>query len=381
MKQPSIRIDKPTSKRAASSRTNSEQSSIWNREIQIGPALPAAVKSEIYQQWGTLLQAGLSMLDSMEILVEGQQKKKAREVLESFRDALSEGGSLSESMGKKQQLFTSFEIATIKTGEQTGKLAEVLLRLGNLYEKRVALRKKVRQALSYPIVVIVLALVVLGFMMAVVVPMFEDVFKRFDRDLPPITQWVLDSSAFVQSSGAWIALVLGVLVVGIWQLRRLPEVNRALKSITERLPLIGKVLLKLDLARTTYSLGLLLRAKVNLDQALEISAEGADFPRLQQALLRMRQAIIDGKSLTEAANQETVLPLTLRQLIRVGEKTANLPTIIENYAAQAEEEAESRIQVMTQFLEPALIVILGGMVAIILVAMYLPMFSLSQAFG
>lgn len=355
--------------------------SIWSQDIELGPALPAKLKAAIYSQWGTLLKAGLSMVDAMEILVEGQQKKKSREILEYLNSSLTQGGALSVAMGTREEYFSPFEIATIKTGETTGNLGGVLARLGSLFEKRVRLSKKVRQAMSYPVVVIVLALVVLGFMMSFVVPMFEDVFNRFDRPLPDVTRWVLSVSASIRQQGGWVLLGLGIGGLLFWQLRKQEKVSALLSAALLKIPLLGPVLFQLDLARTTYSLGLLLVARVNLDQALEVSASGCRFPVLQMCLLRLRQAVVDGKSLTEASQHETVLPLTLRQLIRVGEKTAKLPQIIEAYAEQAEEEAESRVQLMTQLLEPALIVVLGAMVAVILVAMYLPMFSLSQAFG
>lgn len=381
MKRTTVPIPSSRSKKQGSPAARKSRDSIWSQDIEFGPALPTKLKAAIYTQWGTLLKAGLSMVDAMEILIEGQQKKKSREILEYLNSSLTQGGALSVAMGTRENYFSAFEIATIKTGETTGNLGGVLARLGSLYEKRVRLSKKVRQAMSYPIVVIVLALVVLGFMMSFVVPMFEDVFNRFDRPLPEVTKWVLSVSAAIRQNGGWVLLVLAIGGFIFWQLRKREKVATFLSAALLKIPLLGPVLFQLDLARTTYSLGLLLVARVNLDQALEVSAAGTRFPALQACLLRLRQAIVDGRSLTEASKEETILPLTLRQLIRVGEKTAKLPQIIESYAEQAEEEAESKVQLMTQLLEPALIVVLGAMVAVILVAMYLPMFSLSQAFG
>lgn len=381
MKRTAVPIPSSKPKKQRAAMPAKKSGSIWNQDIEFGPALPSKLKAAIYTQWGTLLKAGLSMIDAMDILIEGQQKKKPREILEYLNKSLTQGGSLSEAMSSHSEYFSPFEIATIKTGETTGNLGGVLSRLGSLYEKRVRLRKKVRQAMSYPIVVIVLAVVVLGFMLSFVVPMFEDVFNRFDRPLPEVTKWVLSVSAAIRQNGGWVLLVFAIGGLIFLQLRKQEKVATFLSVVLLKIPLLGPVLFQLDLARTTYSLGLLLVARVNLDLALEVSAAGTRFSALQACLLRLRQAIVDGRSLTEASKEETILPLTLRQLIRVGEKTAKLPQIIESYAEQAEEEAESKVQLMTQMLEPALIVVLGAMVAVILVAMYLPMFSLSQAFG
>ena len=216
-------------------------------------------------------------------------------------------------------------------------------------------------------------------MVLFVVPMFEDIFSRFDQDLPPITQSILDLSAWLGNNIYYLLLGLLLLTGLLLYIVRLDPVKNFLSNLLLKVPFIGKLLSKLYLSRLAYSFSMMLSAKVNLDKALELLKETIGFYPYKKALGEIKDDIIEGKSLYEGFASQPIFPAHFTQIIRVGEKSARLDHVISRLAQSLEEESEAGISQLTQFLEPLLIIILGSLVAIILIAMYLPMFELSTA--
>ncbi|MEM7512994.1 MAG: type II secretion system F family protein [Bacteroidota bacterium] len=359
----------------------SEEVSIWNRELIIGPPVSLKDRQQFYQLLGVLLSSGLSIIDSMEVLQEQLAKRKLKLIVSRIREQLESGFSLAESMEKNPKYFSPFEVYNVLMGEKTGKLKDILQNMAFFYEKRLKLRRKVRQAMTYPLVVIGIAILVMIFMINYVVPMFQDVFKRFDAELPPVTKFILSLTNGMDQYG-WIGLLLvGIIAIIFFRLRRIEGWRSFTSQSSLKLPIWGPLLLKLQLARFSYTFSLLIRSKITLDQALALMHKILRFPPLQQAVLQIQQEVSVGKSLFEAMKKHTVFPTYFLQIVRVGEKTAKLGEMMEKMAESLEEESEAGVQQLTQFLEPLLIILLGGMVAVILVAMYLPMFELGNAIG
>ncbi|MCB0851443.1 MAG: type II secretion system F family protein [Bacteroidetes bacterium] len=354
---------------------------VWEAEITLGKLLKPQDKQRLYHLLSTLLNAGLGMMDCMEVVIDQSEKKVVREILISLKTNLEEGKSLSESLAIESEHFSSFEVYSIQMGEQTGQMADIMDHLASYYEKQIRLRRKITQALSYPVAVIIVASLVLTFMIAFVVPMFEDIFKRFDTELPPITQFILNTSQFLQSNGGLIlGGILGTAII-FFLIRQKPAFKKITSLIILNIPVMGKLMLKLHLSRFCYTFSLLLLAKVNMDKSLELLDKVISFYPIQTAVSHIHQKIIEGNTLYDAFIQHSIFPKYLTQIIKVGEKTARLDQMLQNLAKSLEEESEAGIGQFTQFLEPVLIVILGGMVAVILVSMYLPMFELSNAIG
>lgn len=364
---------------ASSIPPTSAKASIWHRDLRLGPAMSLKDKQQWYQLLGTLLGAGLGILDCMEVLSDQFKKARMKQLVIDLTEALEAGDSLSEGMQQFPHFFTPFEIQSIRMGETTGKLAHVLSQLETYYERRVQLRRKVRQTLSYPIAVVVIAILVLIFMLAFVVPMFQDIFSRFEAKLPPLTDAILALSVAFKSNGVGLALGLLGLIGLLYYVKNIPLVQRWLARRFMRFPVLGPLFVKLQLARMSYSLSLMLQAKVTLDQALTLAKSLTTFYPLRVALDRIRDQVIEGASLYEALQGHEVFPLFFRQIIKVGEKTAQLDQLLERLATQLDEESQAGVGQLTQFIEPVLIIVLGVMVATILVSMYLPMFELSRA--
>ncbi len=358
-----------------------EAPSIWNKEISFGPLLSLKDRQNLYHLMAILLESGLGILDCLQVIMEQSKKRKLRSLLTEIFEDLEAGESLSESLSHRKKHFNAFEVHTIRMGEQTGRMAYVLKSLAALYEKRIKLKRKVIQAFSYPIAVIVIAVLVLSFMIGKVVPMFEDIFNQFDAALPPITQAILDFSAFFRANLQWIALGTIAIITFFFQLRKNKQFRHFRTALMLKTPIFGRVMLKLQLSRLCYTFALLLKSKVKLDQALELLESIITFYPIQKRLPIIRQEVIEGGTLHDAIRKHDIFPPFLIQIIRVGEKTARLDEMLETLAQNLEEESEAGVSQLTQFLEPVLIIVLGLMVALILVAMYLPMFELSGAVG
>lgn len=375
---PAPQPPKARAKASPAAATSSGQKSIWQREIEFSPAFGGKEKQVFFHLLAVLMEAGLSITESLEV-IEGQlQKKKSREIVSTLNRALNEGNALSEAAEAQPAYFTKFEIYSLRMGERAGQMVQVLHDLASYHEKRLRLQRKFTQAMSYPAVVITIAGGVLFFMINYVVPMFSDIFKRFDAELPQITQLVIGLSDFSAQHGWWIALLFFASIAFAFQMRKRPGVQAAASTLISKVPLIGKLILKIQLARFCYTLALMLRSKVSLDQALELMQEIVQYHPLRRTIPLLRKDIVEGKTLYEAVSAHAIFPSFMTQMIKVGERTARLDTMIDNLAKTLDEESEASIGTLTSLLEPILIVVLGLMVGIILVSMYLPMFELSN---
>lgn len=364
---------------ASSTGSAAKKTSMWNREIEFSPSFGGKEKQQFFHLLSVLMEAGLSITESLEV-IEGQLvKKKSLEIVHALTEQLNNGLALSEAAAAQSKFFSKFEIYSLRMGERAGQMVQVLHDLATFHEKRIRLQRKFTQAMSYPAVVIGIAGGVLFFMINYVVPMFSDIFKRFDAELPKITQLVLALSEFSGQYGWWI--ILGILALGItgFQLRKRDAVQRIVSLTFSKIPLLGGIILKIQLSRFCYTLALMLRSKVSLDQALELMQEIIQYHPLQKTIPLIRQDIIEGNTLYDALRKHKIFPTVMTQMVKVGERTARLDKMIDNLAKNLEEEGEASITTLTSLLEPVLIVVLGLMVGIILVSMYLPMFELSNA--
>jgi type IV pilus assembly protein PilC len=355
------------------------KTSIWNREIEFSAPFGGKEKQQFFQLLSALMEAGLSITESLEV-IEGQlQKKRSQEIVQLLTEQLHQGMALSEAAAAQSKYFSKFEIYSLRMGERAGQMVQVLHDLATYHEKRIRLQRKFTQAMSYPAVVIAIAGGVLFFMINYVVPMFSDIFKRFDAELPKITQIVLSLSEFSGRFGWWMILALLALVIAGIQLRKQAAVQKVVSSTFAKIPILGGIILKIQLSRFCYTLALMLRSKVSLDQALELMQEIIQYYPLRKTIPLIRQDIVEGNTLYDALRKHKIFPSVMTQMVKVGERTARLDKMIDNLAKNLEEEGEASIATLTSLLEPLLIVVLGLMVGIILVSMYLPMFELSNA--
>ncbi len=355
------------------------KTSIWQREIEFGKPFGGKEKQQFFHLLAMLMEAGLSITESLEVIQGQLTKKKSQEIVQTLTQLLNEGHALSESVELQKKYFSKFEIFSLRMGERAGQMIQVLFDLAVYHEKRIKLQRKFSQAMSYPIVVIGIAIGVLFFMVNYVVPMFSDIFQRFDAELPKITQMVIALSKFSTAYGWYIIGTILVLTIGIIQVRKTAVVQKATSVLGSKIPILGKIILKIQISRFCYTLALMLRSKVSLDQALALMEEIIQFYPIKRTIPKIRKDIEEGKTLYEAILPHSIFPHVMIQMIKAGERTASLDKMVNNLAKNLEEESDASISMLTTLLEPLLIVILGLLVGIILISMYLPMFELSNA--
>lgn len=358
-----------------------DSDSIWNRDISFGNPFGLKQKKAFYELLRVLMDAGLGIIDALEVVADQQQrgKGKVNGIILTLIQSLQDGNSFSAAMAGQGKYFDNFEQNSIRMGEASGTLTQVLGELAHYYESRLKIRRKLMQVMSYPVIVISMASTVVYFMITQVVPMFQDVFDQFDAELPALTQRILDLSDFLQVYGIWIVAIFGLLGVFLYQVRHREWFRHYSSALVMRVPVFGSILFKVHLSRFALTMGTLLSSRVKLDEALHLVHGIATFYPIQSQLPAIKQRVIEGETLYDSIRDIAIFPAVLKQMVRVGEKTARLDHMFERLGRSLEQESEIEINTLSHIIEPLMVMILGLIVGTILVAMYLPMFQLSQA--
>ena len=356
-----------------------EKESIWNRDISFGGnKLTDKHKATFYHQLRTLVSSGVDIRSSLELVRDQFKSRKSTAIIQQIIDELVRGKSLSGAFDTSGK-FTNYEIFSLRIGEESGRLVEVLDTLGAYYDQKLEQSRQLVNALSYPVLIVLSAIGAIVFMMLVIIPMFEEVFKRFGSELPALTRAIIRFSAFINGNIGLIFLVLALVVAGIMMLKRNPRFNFMMESVLMKLPYIGQLYLDIQLSRCSASLALLTHASVPLTRALDFVSQMMTMQHLQASLERVGKQIVRGRQLHEALAQETIFDKSFVSLIRVGEEVNKLGEFFDKLSEEYANAASYRTKQLNTFLEPVMIVFLGLMVGTILIAMYLPMFQLSTS--
>lgn len=351
--------------------------SIWNREITLGkPKITDKEKQHLYNQLYNLIDSGIDIRYSFEILEKQIKSKKTAQRIAEIGQLVIEGQSLSKAM-RTSQLFTAYEYFSVEIGEETGKLAYVLKQLSLYYDNKLIQRRQIVSALSYPILILLSAIGAVSFMVFFIIPMFEEVFKRFGSDLPLITQYIISFSNLVNDH----FLTFLLLVVLLFGINRYLSSNLKYTYFQERLilslPLIGEIYNKIFLSRFCTSMGLLLSSEVPMISALEMVSNMINYQHLKRPIVEIKACIISGRSLYEAMKDYKVFDHEMIALVKVGEEVGKLAVFFDKLSSNYSEEVKHKTGLLNTVLEPAIIIFLGLVVGVILIAMYLPMFKLS----
>ena len=361
----------------ASVKTPSE--SIWNRDISFERStLSDKQKATFYHQLKTLVESGVDIKSSLELVRDQFKSKKSSETVNDIIQELIRGNSLSGAFQKAEQ-FSNYEYFSLKIGEESGRLVEVLTTLADYFEQKMDQRRQFVNALSYPVLIIFSAFGAIAFMLLVIIPMFEEVFKRFGSELPALTKTIIAFSGFLANNALLLLLLVAGLVGAIMVLRTQEKVKIMAESVFLRTPYLGTLYRDIQLSRCTASLALLTHASVPLTQAIDFVRQMMTMKHLQFSLARVEKEIIKGKHLHEALEPEALFDKNFVSLIKVGEEVNKLGLFFDKLSKEYADAASYRTKQLNTFLEPVMIVFLGLMVGIILIAMYLPMFQLSTS--
>lgn len=356
-------------------------SNILNKEITFGShGLSNRYKLEIYRNLNILGTSGIDLITSLELAIQGANNKKVKQVLESIKANVINGFTVSSAF-EVSGLFTPFELAGIKIGEETGRLSQIFGELTKYYTTRNDSRRKIIGMLTYPLTIILTAVLAVAFMLGFVVPMFQDVFSRFGKELPMLTNIVIKVSGWFAAYAFW---VLGVLLTGfIWLfINRKKQWFRQLSSqIILKVPYVGDLVAKTYLARFCMAMELLLSSHTPLLQAISLSGNMVGFYPIQNALPVVIENIMAGISLHQALGKHKVFDGKIIAMLRVGEEVNKLAEMFGTIKSQYSIDVAYKMGVLGNIIEPLIIVLVGALVAIILIAMYLPVFQMGSAIG
>ncbi|MCH5718173.1 type II secretion system F family protein [Niabella hibiscisoli] len=354
---------------------------LLSKDISLfGSPFSDKLKESFYLELGSLMEAGLDIRSALQLIRDEQTKKTPKATLTELLDKVVSGTTLSVAL-KENKNFTAYEYFTVEIGEETGKLVAVLQQLSVYYKSKIKQRRQIVSALTYPLIVLSVAFVSVSFMMNYVVPMFADVFKRFGSDLPYLTQVVLDISKFVQAWAGRIVIIVALLIVFMVANRKKPWYQKNKDLLLQKLPLVKNIASKIYLSRFASTMQLLLSAKVPLVQGLSLSKQVMGFYPLERALSQMEADILKGMPLHQSMAAQKIFPPKMVALVKVGEEVNQLELFFKTLSDRYSEELDYQTTQLSKFIEPAIIVILGFVVGIVLIAMYLPMFNMGNTIG
>jgi type IV pilus assembly protein PilC len=331
------------------------------------------------RQLATMVSSGMSLLRSFYVLEEQTESKKLKQILGEIRRDIEAGLSLSAALQKHPTVFNDLYVAMASTGEAAGMLDDALARVADQLEKHDSLRRQIRAAMAYPILLTSFALAILLALVAFLIPVFEKVFKDFGGDLPAITKFSVFLSHFV--TGRWYLLIgiVGGSVFGFRRWKRSATGHKQWDAFKLRIPMqIGSVVRKIALARWSRTFAGLVHAGVPMLQAIEITGRTAGNAVLERSMMDVQESVKRGGTIAEPLRRSPAFPPMVAQMVGVGEETGDLDGMLAKVADFYEDEVAAAIKALTSILEPIMIVVVGGMVGFIIISMYLPMFKVYE---
>ncbi len=352
------------------------------KEINISFGAPVSEKELVIfvRQFGTMIDAGLPLVQCLEILASQGDNKAFNKILKDIKASVEEGATFSSSLERHPKVFDQLFVNLIAAGEMGGILDTILNRLGIYIEKRVKLKRQVRSAMVYPAAIAVVAALVITVLLTWVIPAFQAMFMDMggEGSLPALTMVVINASNWFVGNLLW--LILGGVATGaaISYSYRQPLGKRFWHNLFLTTPILGPVMRKIAVARFTRTLGTLLSSGVAILDAMEIVARAAGNVVIESAIRRTADKVREGKTMAEPLLATGVFPSMVVQMIGVGEQTGALDDMLNKIADFYEEEVDLAVAALTSLLEPIMMVVIGGIVGFILIAMYLPIFDLAN---
>jgi type IV pilus assembly protein PilC len=342
------------------------------------PIKPADI-SIFTRQLATMMKAGVPLVQSFDIVGEGLEKPKMRELVESIKNDVASGSGLANSLAKHPRQFDELYCSLVASGETSGTLEVMLDRVATYKEKTEQLKAKIKKAMTYPIAVVVVALVVTGILLIKVVPQFAETFQSFGSDLPAFTLFVLSISEFVQEW--WWIIVLGIIAtIFVFREAKLRSVAFAetLDKVALKLPVTGDIVFNSVIARFSRTLATTFAAGVPLVEALESTAGAAGNAVYAKAIRQIRDDVTTGTTLYNSIKSTGLFPNMLLQMVSIGEESGALDDMLDKVANHYEEAVDNAVDSLSSLMEPIIMSVLGVLVGGLMIAMYLPIFMLGS---
>jgi type IV pilus assembly protein PilC len=330
------------------------------------------------RQLSTMIDAGLPLVQGLEILEKQQSNKTFKEALGEIRLDVEAGSTLADAMRKKPKIFDNLFTNMIEAGETGGILDTILSRLAGFMEKSMTLKKKIKGALTYPVICLAISVLILAVILIFVVPVFSQMFEDFGSSLPLPTQIVVDMSEFFKNNTFYLIIAGIALFMGV---KKIYSTERGQIIIDRGLlnaPVVGTLLRRVAVSKFTRTLSTMLQSGVPILEALQVVARTAGNKVIETAVFRVGDAIAEGRPLADPLEETGVFPNMVVQMINVGESVGALDTMLEKIADFYDEEVDQAVENLTAMIEPFMMVFLGGMIGGLVVAMYLPIFKIAS---
>ncbi|MCX5876042.1 MAG: type II secretion system F family protein [Deltaproteobacteria bacterium] len=331
------------------------------------------------RQLSTMIDAGLPLVQSLEILGEQVENPTFKKVLRAIRTDVESGTTFADAMKKHPACFDTLYCNMVEAGEIGGILDTILNRLAAFMEKNMALKKKVKGAMTYPVICLCISLVVMGVMLIFVVPVFQQMFAGLGKALPAPTQMVVDMSDFTKGN---FHFIIGAIFAAIFVVKKVYKTEKGRIQIDRMMlnvPIVGPLVRKVAVAKFTRTLGTMLQSGVPILEALNVVARTAGNKVIEMAVFRVTDSISEGRAIAEPLEETGVFPGMVVQMINVGEATGALDVMLTKIADFYDEEVDQAVENMTAAIEPLMMCFLGGMIGGLVIAMYLPIFSMAGA--
>ena len=333
------------------------------------------------RQLGTMLNAGVPVVRALDVLAMQQSNKLFKKILQDIKIDVEGGSTLADAFSKYPRYFDELFVNMVAAGETGGVIDQALDRLGNYREKSLALKRKVKGAMVYPLITLAVAIAVLTVILIYVIPSFESIFAAFGSALPAPTQFVINVSRWFRKYMGYIFLGMIGLSIAIKLFKRTEKGNLIFDQLLLKIPLIGVLLQKTAIARFSRTLSTMLQSGVPILQSLDIVAKTSGNKVIEKKLLDVKLEVSKGQPLAVPMSQAKIFPPLVVQMTAVGEETGELENMLSKIADFYEAEVDAAVEALTSMLEPIMIVFLGGLIGGLVVALYLPIFKLGAVVG
>ncbi len=378
---PSIDVSRYQKKKQPAAKVDgNDLFAILNKDISFGSKQVSDKKKEsLYVELSTLLLSGIDLRTSLELILVDQEQAKDKALFEGIRQRILSGLALSQAL-RETERFSDYEYYSIRIGEETGKLGDVLTDLAKYYKSKINQRRKIVSAVTYPAIVLLSSMGAVFFMIKFVVPMFADVFLRFGGKLPWITALIISFSGWFDRYFMFMILIVAIMLIVYFLKRKTPWFRKFSSALLLKIPVVGDLLKKIYLARFANTMRLLVSTDTPLLRSIALVRQMIDYYPIEASLLKVEQDILQGESLHKSLAAFSFYPAKMIQLIKVGEEVNRMDYFFEKIATQYTEEVEYKTNTISSLMEPLIIIFLGLVVGVILIAMYLPMFQMSNSF-
>jgi type IV pilus assembly protein PilC len=333
------------------------------------------------RQLATMIEAGISLVQALTALYEQSDPKRQRSLRHVISDVIARvqgGETLNESIAKHPRVFNRLFVSMVKAGEAGGLLAEILDRLAGFLEASARLRKKVKSAMTYPVIVLCIAFAITTFLIVRVVPVFGEIFKDFGAKLPAPTQLLLDLSDFIRGNWYFLALGIGGTIFGVRMFLRSKRGKQLTDKWKLKMPVFGPLVHKICMSRFSRTFAQLIRSGVPILEVLDIVGATSGNHVIESSIKSVSEDVERGDNLSVALSKKSIFPPMLLRMVAAGEQTGKIDTMLEKMADFWDEEIEATLDALTSLIEPMLIVFLGVIVGGIVIAMFLPIFKLNE---